>query len=832
MATPNSYKDEYYDTLDRQAERKVGLTPGLLSSIRLHGEKSNADQVSSAGAKSVYQIIPATRNAVLKKYGVDAYLSPENAALASAHILKESRDRNAGSNSAAVREYVGGTNENNWGPVVKAYVNRVMTNMQRMSPIGTAQADDNPEALQAEYDAWLANQAGGQEQQTSQADAEQPEDLQAEYDAWLANQGQEEAPVEEEPSQDLVSKIGRAAANLPETITGSKRKTQETESLPSYYDMPEMNLWGSGMTGVGTTLATDPNEDIKILQAKYPDIGVREDEKGNKILKSPSDGKEYAIKPGLEFGDVPGIAANMVGFKGAPIGSLFTGGVKAIGKKLATEAAKQAAVVGGSEALQEQAGGDFNTENVQLAAVAPAVLGGVAQAGKKAAQIAGRIRPRLGLSDAQHAAAAGANSGARSVGSAATSRDAMTDQLGQDFPVPFTGNAAMTRGQRTRDFAYSQAEREDAKNAELGGPLRDRFENQTEVMGQNMEAFIDESGMKTSSLYDTGTFIGNVINKFAEKAKNKTRAAYKKADLSAEGDALVSYDDLVKTINDSQSLIGTTPILDVAKKEIIRQGGAIENDGVLTALPIPLKKSATLRTVIGNGTGYEPTNQRMSSILKNSIDNTNEGAGGDLYKKARGLHRSYVKQFKNMPVVADLLNSKRGTDARKVAFEDVYKRIMKNSSQDDVKFVKDLLENNGKTGKQAWKELKGQALIEIRDKMQRGTATDSRGNKVISVAGLDSIITDLDKTGKLDVFFTGEQARQLRDLSELSKTLMTSPPNSVNTSNTASIITAAVDLATSAITGIPAPAATITKLLLNKHRNRLIEQRVTDALTK
>lgn len=122
---PRSFRDPTYDALDRDVERSLGLPAGLLSGIRTKGERSNADQVSSAGARSVYQIIPATRAGVLKKYGVDAYAGPREAALAAGHVLKEGLDRNGGSVRAAISEYHGGTDRRQHGPVNRAYVRRV-----------------------------------------------------------------------------------------------------------------------------------------------------------------------------------------------------------------------------------------------------------------------------------------------------------------------------------------------------------------------------------------------------------------------------------------------------------------------------------------------------------------------------------------------------------------------------------------------------------------------------------------------------------------------------------------------------------------------------------
>ena len=119
-----TYKDPYYDNTDAIDSKQTGVTLNILRAIRLAGERSNENQISSAGARGVYQFIPSVRNSVLKKYGVDAW-NPSQASLAAAYLLKENADRNKGDYIAAVREYHGGTNRKNWGPVNRDYINRV-----------------------------------------------------------------------------------------------------------------------------------------------------------------------------------------------------------------------------------------------------------------------------------------------------------------------------------------------------------------------------------------------------------------------------------------------------------------------------------------------------------------------------------------------------------------------------------------------------------------------------------------------------------------------------------------------------------------------------------
>jgi hypothetical protein len=124
-----SYQSPVYDQLEASLEQEYGLPAGLMGRIRTLGERSNADQVSPAGARTVYQVIPATRDAFLRKYGIDAYASPENAARVAALHLKESIDRG----EDPVRGYIGGPDRRKWGPQTEAYAGRVNAGLRRVA---------------------------------------------------------------------------------------------------------------------------------------------------------------------------------------------------------------------------------------------------------------------------------------------------------------------------------------------------------------------------------------------------------------------------------------------------------------------------------------------------------------------------------------------------------------------------------------------------------------------------------------------------------------------------------------------------------------------------
>jgi len=104
----NSYTDPSYDKIEAGLEKKYNLPTGGMRAIRTLGERSNSDQVSSAGAQTVYQIIPDTRKRFMEKYGVDAYSSPEAAAETAALHLRDDLRRYRGDWGKAVASYNGG----------------------------------------------------------------------------------------------------------------------------------------------------------------------------------------------------------------------------------------------------------------------------------------------------------------------------------------------------------------------------------------------------------------------------------------------------------------------------------------------------------------------------------------------------------------------------------------------------------------------------------------------------------------------------------------------------------------------------------------------------
>ena len=146
--------------------------------------------------------------------------------------------------------------------------------------------------------------------------------------------------------------------SLAEQVTGRARATPETQALPEWVTMPELNqLSVAGFKTALGTLLSGPKETVQVLQANFPGVQVRQDAKGNYLLKSSVDQKEYAITPGFTMGDIPRALGGLAAF--TPAGRAAT-----IPSAIVAAGATQAAI----EASQAATGGEFSLPEVAMAA--------------------------------------------------------------------------------------------------------------------------------------------------------------------------------------------------------------------------------------------------------------------------------------------------------------------------------------------------------------------------------------------------------------------------------------------------------------------------------
>ena len=163
-------------------------------------------------------------------------------------------------------------------------------------------------------------------------------------------------PVEEKPAGFI--------SGLVESVTGEKRSASPEVAAAlkegrTIYAMPETNQMSFGLvkSALGGLLA-NPEEKAKIFAANFPGLTYRKDELGTIFLKSPTDGKEYVIEPGLTAGDIPAVVAGTAAFTPAGL-------ARTIPSAIVRSGLTQTAV----ETGEKVAGGELNALPIATASV-------------------------------------------------------------------------------------------------------------------------------------------------------------------------------------------------------------------------------------------------------------------------------------------------------------------------------------------------------------------------------------------------------------------------------------------------------------------------------
>lgn len=648
------------------------------------------------------------------------------------------------------------------------------------------------------------------------------------------------------PMEDVTEDMGLIEGAI-ETVTGSERSTPEIEATADWTTMPELNELSiaGARTGIGT-MFTSPEESVAIITANYPGVEVRQDEKGNYILRS-QDGKDYGIKPGFRFSDVPRAAGGILAFTPAGRAATFTGAAVKSG-------ATQAAI----EGTEFAAGGEFNAQPILMATAAgPAekIIGDVVSAAlpsvtSKLRQLTGQPEIPLGAAPEAPAAmgmpsasamapdapvtgatppagptivtpAPGVAPASRPGGGAmSTSEEAIRAQRAAELPVPIE----LARFQRTRDFTEQQRARELAKNNEVGGPIRDRMAQQQDELRQNFERFIEGTGSEVwNNPYEQGGVISDALGTLAKRERTRTNALYRRAEKAGEMREPVDYKDL------SDFIAGQTPTTREKLAPVLKtvEEQLLANDPNKTGM-ISLNMMEDIRKLINKVASPGTPDASFGRDMRIIIDNATKDAGGDVYKQARASRAKYARDFEDIDLVEKVFANKPGSTDRFVALEKVTDKITGDGTPlDSVKHLLGLLDRAGPRGVRAKRELQGSVMEKIRDQAYRGVTTDQSGQTVIQPAALNKIITSLNKNGKLDLIFDKKTAELFNTINDVTKDIITAPPGSVNASGTSSAMMNALDtLGTYGTTGLPIPAAKILNGFRQSMANRGMRKEV------
>jgi hypothetical protein len=304
----------------------------------------------------------------------------------------------------------------------------------------------------------------------------------------------------------------------------------------------------------------------------------------------------------------------------------------------------------------------------------------------------------------------------------------------------------------------------------------------------------------------------------------KVDVAYKNARASGETKTLVSYDNLTNYINEQGPTLKEklAPILGAVEDQIIK------NDPNGTG-KVSIDTMEEIYQFI-NKNALDGANASQGRELKNLINQATEGAGGDMYKKARQLRVQYAKKFENAASVDKLLSNKPGTTDRRVAFEDVFDHVILKGSFDDTRNVALLLKKGGEQGQQAWRELQGQTIEYIKDQAIKSIQRDANGRPIVSPAALNKAIRDLDADGKLDYIFGKQGASEIRDLRDVVLDVYSPVSGTVNYSNTSSaLIRALENINKTPLSRVPGVGAA-TKYIEESATQKALKKQVEESL--
>ena len=499
----------------------------------------------------------------------------------------------------------------------------------------------------------------------------------AALDKYLASgemvmpEGVSMAPASAQPAPPATPEPG-LIDRLGEMVTGSRRRTPETEAAPDWSQIPEWTDLGT-LRNVAA-LAASPEEALQILTANSPGMKVRKDEKGNLFAFSPKAGKEFAVKPGLDFGDVVRAGAVL---------PMYAAGAASGG--LATIMGREALLQGGVEVAQAASGGEFNPTDIAAAGLTAGAIPVAQAAGQavrrgvsRAANIALDAIPGSTTRQAAEAAAAPvvADVAAPVVAKGAPIDDVKLADLARRASE---GNTAATR-QLAEAVAVDPAAVESAKRlgidlpadvfseseqirSALGG-VRGKIGSEAEAAWQRTVKEASDKADEVVQAFDGAPSPGAVSDKVLaslqasrDALKTEAKALYQSVDEVIKPSAPVTLDNVDEVIRQSlKDLDGDVSALSEGERMMMRlaERGRVNPDmpaqaGRATHEALKRVKADLQRAVrMGDGP-FMGNDQRRLKILEQAIKadelaNAERLGGAVIRDKVRLAHQMTAKQ--------------------------------------------------------------------------------------------------------------------------------------------------------------------------------------------
>jgi hypothetical protein len=363
------------------------------------------------------------------------------------------------------------------------------------------------------------------------------------------------------------------------------------------------------------------------------------------------------------------------------------------------------------------------------------------------------------------------------MGAASTAEDLMRQERLNRLGIP------ATVGERTKNLAQQQFEAEvgrgvvtgisEEAKTKLAEQMSGFKANQKKAILNNFERMTNEVGAEVADptqMRAVGKIVDKALNDEYTKKYDAYKSLYAQADNAGETLQQVPYQSLLDFIEAKTPTQRKTldPILDSVAESLRMndpQGtGAIS----VRALEDIYQQIGTVK------------DSASAKPMKNIITQMGEGAGGELYQKARAARAQLAKEFEDVSRVDKLLGTKAGYADRRVALDDVFKHVVLDGSLEEMRTVTKLLKKAGPEGQQAYKELQGQTIQHMKDMLTKSDQPSFRN--------LNTLINQLDAEDKLVYMFGKSGRNEIMDLRDAIKDVLVKEPGAVNYSNTSGAV--------------------------------------------
>lgn len=441
----------------------------------------------------------------------------------------------------------------------------------------------------------------------------------------------------------------------------------------------------------------------------------------------------------------------------------------------------------------------------------------------EAAETQAIIRGEPYLTDIQKAAQASKTGQQASVGAAGV--DVQTQRLQRAKELPFPYDNLMDKSQITRDPADVRFARETAKDPVMGQQFQKNYAEQNAILQKNLDFFAEQTQSEKLGLppADFGKSLSELVSAAKEQKKLEVGLAYKAARDGGETAELVDIKPLQQWALQNRSAAKNAPVIGLINSEIKR----LSKDG-----KISLNDIEEIRKSINDVYDVSLTNARFGGRANKVIDEITLGKGGDLYKEARSLSSAYKTEFLETPALSKITAMKGKTTQRQVAVEDLVETVMLKGTGEDVRQLFASLDRMGPEGQAMINDLRGYVAEAIKNQSTKGVQLDIYGNRYLDTKALDTIVTNLDKSKKLEFLFGKKTAEQYRTLNEGVKDLQTIPRDTTNPSGTsAQLLSAMAEMGGQyAMTGIPVPVLTGAKKLYDYRKQQKQMNKINEFL--